>query len=193
MLPGTTSSSLAEAPRSRGEPLFSGSALSCERKQLLPILLRWAFYRLQDGVCLLSTCDRRETGAANEDNNNNFHLEMELLLLWLLVKFFPMGDKEKAFLRHCASEKNKVLINPGFVCFVDYSETSNENFPEYVPLPFGRWRRTWWKAGASLNFWAKVQCWNPTESPSVLNQGNFKRRALKEEASRVWLRNYNCH
>lgn len=52
---------------------------------------------------------------------------MELLLLWLLAKFFSKG--KKAFIPLSASEKNKVLINsPQFVCFVGGSETFNGNW-----------------------------------------------------------------
>lgn len=53
-------------------------------------------------------------------------------------KIFSKG--KKAFIQSSASEKNKVLINsPWSVCFVDYSETLNGNWSEYILLPFGQW------------------------------------------------------
>lgn len=152
MWPGCTSSHPAQAPHSMVKPLLSSSVRSWERKQLLLVLLRWAFYRLQDSVCLLSPCDRKETGTANKDNNNNFYLEMELLLLWLLVKFFPKGKRHLFSL--CLWEEQSAN-KPSLVCLLCWLLRNVKR--ELVRIHLAAiWTvvEKLMKTSPSLNFWA---------------------------------------
>lgn len=172
------------------KPLLSSSVRSWERKQLLLVLLRWAFYRLQDSVCLLSPCDRKETGTANKDNNNNFYLEMELLLLWLLVKFFPKGKRHLFSL--CLWEEQSAN-KPSLVCLLCWLLRNVKR--ELVRIHLAAiWTVVEKLMKSSPQFLSCISSMlKPNRISQFIKSGPFQEGALKEETSRVWIRSYGCH